>query len=441
MMEIQRMATLALMSVWGGKNADRAIKDALAQTKVVLTDHQKSSIQDGLYGVLRYRTELELVLAPLFQKRPPDPSLQILLLLATYQLLHTRLAPHAVVTHAVETGMVLAGEKVKGFINGVLRNLLRQKDGLVEQARSTLEGQYAHPVWWIARLQKDHPQRWEDYLREAQKPPPMMLRVNRRHNSVAQYLQNLKEHDMDAVPVGRDGLRLTTPVSVSHLPGFERGLVSVQDASAQVASALMGLHPGQRILDACAAPGGKTAHILESVTRVDMVALDKESERIRKMQKDMVRLKLEFPVLCADARETSRWWDGKLFDRILLDAPCSGSGVVRRHPDIKWLRQESDVPKMARQQLELLSALWPLLKKGGRLVYATCSVFDEENQSVIDGFLQRQSGVRSLDVSDLLEKSWVNGDADAVTMPVWSSGRICPDEDHDGFFYAALQKS
>lgn len=441
MIDIQRLSTLTLVAVWGGKNIDRALKDTLrlATLPQALTDHQRAAIQDGAYGVLRYRTELEQVVNPLYQKGQPDLPLQLLLLLAAYQLLHTRLAAHAVVTHAVETAQLLGGEKVKGFVNGLLRSLLRQKDALLEQAHTSPEGRYAHPTWWIERLRQDNPQYWEEILQQAQQQAPMTLRVNRRFNSVEQYQQLLEAQEMPAERLGHEGLRLATPVPVQRLPGFERGLVSVQDASAQVAATLLGLHAGQRVLDACAAPGGKAAHILERVPHLALWALDREPDRVKKMRTDMKRLKLDFIMTCANAADSARWWDNKPFDRILLDAPCSGSGVVRRHPDIKWLRQSTDIPRMAQHQKHLLTQLWPLLKKGGRLVYATCSLFQEENQAVVAAFLDTCADAKALSVADIYEKSWAKSEKPS-RGPNWHDGQISPDEDHDGFFYAALQK-
>lgn len=433
MIEIQRLATQALQIIWGGKNVDRALREVRSSASD-LTAHQRASIQDGTYGVLRYRTELEQVLAPLFTKRLPPEPLHSLLLVATYQLLHTRLAPHAVVSQAVDTAVVMVGDAARGFANGVLRNVLRQKESLLSQAHATLVGQFSHPQWWIDRLQRDYPDRWQSVLTESQKAPPMTLRVNRRYNSVTQYQQNLAEQGLSSERVGTEGLRLMTPVAVTQLPGFERGLVSVQDASAQLAAALLGLHAGQRVLDACAAPGGKTAHMLE-LANLDVLALDKEPERVKKMRDDMQRLALTVRVECADAADPSAWWDGRPFDRILLDAPCSGSGVVRRHPDIKWLRLDTDILSLAEQQLRLLFQLWPLLKKGGRLVYATCSIFKDENGAVIARFLSQIQDAKALNVSELYDKI-----QDSTHRPIWDDGQVCPDEMHDGFYYAALQK-
>ncbi len=424
MLEIQRLSTFSLIQVLGGKNLDHALTDARGQAKGQLTDHQKASLQDVGYGVLRHRTEIELVLQQLFVKRKPDPPLDSLLMVAAYQLLHTRVAHHAVVSHAVEVAAMLGGPGAKGFVNGVLRNLLRQREHLLQHAHETPEGRFSHPKWWIDKVMAQYPDRWEALLSEAQTHPPMTLRVNRRNSSREQYQIRLKIAGIESNPVGVDGLILTEPVSVKQLPGFDHGDVSVQDASAQYAVEIMALHANQRVLDACAAPGGKTGHILERGKALEVVALDKDSGRIKKTEANLRRLNVMAQCVNADAGELKSWWDERPFDRVLLDAPCSGSGVVRRHPDIKWLRHPEDIPALAAVQETLLEALWQVVKRGGRLVYATCSIFREENQDREEAFLQRHPDARHLLIED----------------PIFHEGQIYPDYGHDGFFYAIFQK-
>jgi 16S rRNA (cytosine967-C5)-methyltransferase len=426
MLEIQRLSTLALTQVLAGKNLDHALTNARTAAHGILTDHQRASIQDCTYGVLRHRTELEQVIAALCQKGKPQPPLDTLFLVAAYQLLHTRLAPHAVVGHAVDVAATLANnENVRGFVNAVLRNLLRNKDELLEQAHATLEGQYSHPTWWIEQLRQDYPEDWEDFLREAQQRPPMTLRVNRRNSSREQYISRLAEMELKATPMGEDALILEEPTGVDGLPGFARGDVSVQDLSAQYASFLLNLRSGLRVLDACAAPGGKSAHILERANGIELWCLDTDAGRLKKSEANLARLKLSSAHHQAvDACDTEKWWDGQPFQRILIDAPCSGSGVVRRHPDIKWLRREEDIPRLAAQQQRLLDTLWPLLGRGGRLVYATCSLFRAENQEQAAAFAQRHSDAKPV----------------ALVDEPFRDGLIKPDRFHDGFFYAVFQK-
>ncbi len=425
MLEIQRLSTLALTQVLNGKNLDHALTDARGQAKGQLTDHQRASLQDVGYGVQRYRTEIELVLQQLFAKKKPDPPLDALLMVAAYQLLHTRVAHHAVVSHAVEVAVLLGVPGAKGFVNGVLRNLLRQRDAFLKIAHETPEGQFSHPRWWIDKVRMQYPERWEAILGEAQARPPMTLRVNRRNNSREQYQARLKLEGIDATPVGMEGLILAEPVNVKQLPGFDQGDVSVQDASAQYAPELLALHPNQRVLDACAAPGGKTGHILERGNALELLALDKDPGRIKKVEANLRRLNVMAQCVAADAGDLKSWWDGRPFDRVLLDAPCSGSGVARRHPDIKWLRRAEDIPALAAAQERLLDALWQVVRRGGRLVYATCSIFREENQEQEESFLKRHPEARFLPIVD----------------PLFHEGQIYPDHAHDGFFYAIFQKA
>jgi 16S rRNA (cytosine967-C5)-methyltransferase len=424
MLEIQRLSTLALVRAFAGKNLDHALTDARGQARGQLTEHQRSSLQDVGYGVMRYRTELERVLKPLFTKAPPSPPLDTLLLVAAYQLLHTRTAPHAVVSHAVEVAALLAGQGSRGFVNGVLRNLLRNRDELLDQAHETDAGRYSHPDWWIEKLRGQYPERWESLLAEAQSRAPMTLRVNRRHGNREQYSDRLTKAGIASTPVGDMGLVLSEPVGVSQLPGFDAGDVTVQDASAQYAAPLLNLHPHQRVLDACAAPGGKTGHILELGNKLELWALDSDAGRIKKVEATLARLKLQARCIAADAGNLSAWWDQAPFDRVLLDAPCSGSGIVRRHPDIKWLRRPEDIPALAAGQARLLDALWQVLRRGGKLVYATCSIFREENRDQASAFLQRHADAREIPVEN----------------PLFHQGQIYPDSFHDGFFYAVFQK-
>jgi 16S rRNA (cytosine967-C5)-methyltransferase len=426
MIEIQRLSTLALIRVFAGKNLDHALTDARGQAAGQLTDHERASLQDVGYGVLRHRTELERVLQGLYVKGAPQPPLDTLLMVAAYQLLHTRSAHHAIVSHAVETAALLAGAGCKGFINGVLRNLLRQRETLLTQAHSTDAGRFSHPEWWIEKLKEQYPALWEEILTQAQTRAPMTLRVNRRHSSRDQYQARLKQLGLESTPVGEVGLVLAEPLSVEALPGFDAGDVSVQDASAQWAAPLLGLHPRQRVLDACAAPGGKTSHILEQTTDLEVVALDRDAGRLKKVEASLQRLKLTAAhTQAVDAGRLEDWWDQKLFDRVLLDAPCSGSGVVRRHPDIKWLRRPEDIPQLAQEQERLLEALWHVVRRGGRLLYVTCSLFKEENQDQVQGFLQRHTDARLNPIEDTHFKE----------------GLLTPDALHDGFFYAVLQKT
>lgn len=350
-------------------------------------------------------------------------------------------AEHTLVDQAVAATRKLAPASA-GFVNAVLRRFLRERANWVDRAGKTLEGAWNHPGWWAHQLQSDWPEHWQPLLRRAQERPPMALRVNARRRSVADYLQDLALAGLAGRTVAAPGCEqavvLEQPCPVERLPGFEKGWVSVQDLAAQRAASLVlgptGLPAGARVLDACAAPGGKTAHLLE-LADLDLLALDADAQRLERVSQTLKRLGLAGRCRVADARKVASWWDGHPFDAILLDAPCSASGIVRRHPDIRWLRRASDLPTLARTQAELLDALWPLLKPGGRLVYATCSVFKLEGQAQIDSFLQRQAPSSALlepgspgHLLPLTENSKGSDTADAAV-------------DMDGFFYAALSKA
>jgi 16S rRNA (cytosine967-C5)-methyltransferase len=291
-----------------------------------------------------------------------------------------------------------------------------------------------HPAWWIALLQRDYPADWQAILAANNRPAPMTLRVNRRQTSQAAYLQALRAAGMAATPSGPDGLVLARPAPVQALPGFAQGWVSVQDAAAQMAAPLLlqglNLGPGGRILDACAAPGGKTAHLLE-LCDAEVTALDVDPQRCERIGQTLQRLGLRARIVAADAGVPAAWWDGQPFDAILLDAPCTASGIVRRHPDVRWLRRESDVAQLAAIQARLLATLWPLLKPGGRLLYCTCSVFRAEGEQQVQAFLAHNTQARLLpSPGHLLPTSATAGDA----VPDNQSS------DHDGFYYALLEK-
>jgi 16S rRNA (cytosine967-C5)-methyltransferase len=352
------------------------------------------------------------------------------LLLTAIALLWPREQPlyadHTVVDQAVHA----ARQRIPaaaGFINAVLRRFLREREAMVAAAERTPVGAFNHPPWWIDRLKQDWPAQWQALLAEANRHPPMTLRINARRTTAAAYAQRAAGQ-----VVGEHTLVLEAPLPVHELPGFADGDVSVQDAAAQRAAPLLiggGLRLGSRVLDACAAPGGKTAHLLE-LADLDVLALDSDAQRLTRVQETLDRLHLNATLRAGDARRPESWWDGRPFDAILLDAPCSASGIVRRHPDIRWLRRPADIITLARLQADMLDALWPLLAPGGRLLYATCSVFKAEGQAQIDAFLQRR------------------GPAEARLDPA-SPGHLLPLPDNgsagtapsaDGFFYALLHK-
>jgi 16S rRNA (cytosine967-C5)-methyltransferase len=404
-----------------GRNLNQVLEESLRK-KSVWTPAQRAALQDLSYGTLRFYGQLRAILALLLHKPMLDQRIYYVLLVTLYQLQYSKAAHHAVVDHAVRSAQML-NVKVSGLVNAILRNFLRGRDALLEQAAQNSEGKYSYPQWWIDELNAQYGERAAAILEAGNRHPPMTLRVNQRRNTTADYLMQLTQQDLSSRVIAPDALQLDKPVPVDRLPGFFEGMVSVQDAGAQYAANLLDARDGMRVLDACAAPGGKTAHILERAS-VAMVAVDKDANRLQRVAENLLRLQLTAQLVVGDAAEPEVWWDGKPFQRILADVPCSASGVVRRHPDIKWLRRRTDIAGFAAQQLDILSALWRLLAQDGKLLYATCSMFCQENEQVIVAFLARQPDARRL----------------PVALPDNMGGQLLPDDQHDGFFYALLQK-
>lgn len=369
--------------------------------------------------------------------KAPPPRVDALLLVSIALLWpdpEPAYTDHTLVDQAVHAAKQRAPASA-AFINAVLRRFLRERDAIVTAAERSPLGAFNHPAWWVEKLRQDWPAQWQAILAASNRPPPMTLRVNAQRGSAADYAERLAALGMGSRSLGAptpQALVLDKPAPVTALPGFAEGLVSVQDAAAQLAAPLVigtGLKPGARVLDACAAPGGKTAHLLELQPDLQLTALDADAQRLTRVQDTLNRLGQTATLKPADARQPASWWDGQPFDAILLDAPCSASGIVRRHPDVRWLRRPEDITALARIQAELLDALWPLLAPGGRLVYATCSVFRAEGQAQLDAFLQRQP------------------DAKSHAMPGFT-GHLLPVADNgsqqlptlDGFFYALITK-
>jgi 16S rRNA (cytosine967-C5)-methyltransferase len=400
----------------------RSLKQVLAPERLArVAERDRAVFQDCCYGTLRWLGTLRAVLR-LLAKRAPEPEVEALLLVALYRLAYTRGAAYAVVDTAVRT-CPRKNLAAKPFVNAILRAFLRDREALLVRAQRTPEGRYSYPRWWIDRVEREFPGTWPDLLAAGNRHPPMTLRVNRRFMSAQAYCAYLADACLRAEVVGPAAVTLEQPMAARALPGFAQGWVSVQDLGAQLAAPCLDLRRGQRVLDACAAPGGKAAHILESAD-VNLLALDRDPERLARVATDLARLRLHARLEAADAAAVESWWDGIAFQRILLDAPCSGSGVVRRHPDIKWLRRETDLPAMAREQARLLGALWRTLEPGGKLLYVTCSVFAEENQARAAEFLAQHADAHRLPLPDSLP----------------ADGRLPPDQRHDGFYYALFEK-
>jgi 16S rRNA (cytosine967-C5)-methyltransferase len=375
----------------------------------------------------------------LASKAPPAQA-DALLCTALALSWQDELAPypvHTLVNQAVEAARRHKDMRPQApFINACLRRFLREREALLAQTQTDITAQWNHPAWWIKRLQADHPTHWQEILQAAQSAAPMTLRVSDQYHDVAAYLQVLEGHGIAAKAVGEAGVQLTKAVPVQLLPGFAQGHVSVQDAAAQLAAPLLlkGLKKSNqalRLLDACAAPGGKTGHLLECDPSAQVIALDVDPVRCERIQQNLDRLKVQAQIIAADAAHTADWWDGQSFDGILLDAPCTASGIGRRHPDVRWLRRETDVAQLANIQAKLLKALWPLVKPGGRLLYCTCSVFKAEGETQIQTFVQHNTDALILPSPGHLTPSSATSDASLRDNVIG---------EHDGFYYALLEK-
>lgn len=376
----------------------------------------RPAVQDLVYGSLRTYGRGDFYLARLLEKPLYVDEVRALLLVALYRLETRPDAVHTVVDQAVSAAGEIAGGNFRGLVNGVLRNFLRQQPALTAAFAADAGAAAMHPDWWLAQLQAAYPYDWPAIVAAGNAPPPMGLRVNSRRISRDEYQALLAAENIAATPVGECGLALDHPVSVDALPGFADGLVSVQDPGAQKAATLLAPAPGSHVLDACAAPGGKTAHLLER-SDLDLLALDLKPARCRRIAETLSRLGLTARIEAADCAKLTSWWDGRPFDAVLADVPCTASGVVRRNPDAKWLRREADIASFAATQARILDALWPVLRPGGKLLYATCSVFPAENGGQIDRFIERQPQARRCHEEQLL-----------------------PTAEHDGFFYCLLEK-
>ncbi|MDB5872339.1 MAG: rRNA m5C967 methyltransferase-like protein [Ramlibacter sp.] len=415
-------------AVRGGQSATAAIASVEAPLR--------PGAQSLAFQALRQLGRAEALRRLLASRAPPEQA-DALLCTALALCWREADAPYEVFTlvdQAVEAAKRSAGAKGQAsFINACLRRFLRERDALVAATDTNPQAQWNHPRWWIARLKQDHPQHWQQILEANNSQAPMTLRVNARKSTAAQYLAQLAAADIAASAVGQHGVVLARPRPVHEVPGFDDGVVSVQDAAAQLAAPLLLGNLGTtalRVLDACAAPGGKTAHLLE-LADAQVTALDIDSARCERIQENLQRLGLRAKVIAGDAARPTDWWDGQAFDAILLDAPCTASGIVRRQPDVRWLRRETDIAQLAALQARLLAVLWPLLKPGGRLLYCTCSVFRAEGEAQAQTFLAHNTGaVLRPAPGHLLPQSGANADA----VPDNLEG------DHDGFYYALLEK-
>jgi 16S rRNA (cytosine967-C5)-methyltransferase len=411
-------ALAAAAELVGGVIAGRTPESFLAQIDAAL----RPAVLDLGFNTLRDHGRGDFLLGRLIARPLDDARTRALLLVALARLERRPDEAHTLVDQAVTAAAGLTNKRFKGFVNAVLRNFLRRRDELIAAADGDEVARWRHPRWWLDRLQAAYPDRWQAIADAGNRHPPLCLRVNRRRHASADFWAELAAAGITSRALDDTALLLDKPVPVDRIPGFRDGRVSVQDWGAQHAAGLLDVRDGMRVLDACAAPGGKTAHLLEGAD-LDLTALEMEPMRARRITENLGRLGLSATVVVADAGRPEAWWDGRPFDRILADVPCSASGVVRRHPDIKWLRRAADVAGFARTQARILDALWPALAPDGKMLYCTCSVFPEENVEQVRAFLVRHP--------------------DACPQPTGSAAPewpLLPSDEHDGFYYALLSK-
>jgi 16S rRNA (cytosine967-C5)-methyltransferase len=412
---------------------ERSLSEALPEVLTSCRDaRDQAMVKHMSFGVCRRFFYLDSMLQRLLDKpmRDNDQDIYCLLLVGLYQLNDMRVPPHAAVAETVDAVDVFNKSWAKGLVNAVLRNYQRHEEDL--KLNLSKVAYYEHPAWMMEKFKKDWPHDWKAIISANNEHPPFSLRVNVSHVSRENYLAILAENNIiaHAIPETLSGITLEQPMNVIDVPGFAQGDVSVQDGAAQLAVSLLQLEPGQRVLDACAAPGGKMAHILELQPTIELIAVDRDVKRIKSIHETMQRLSLSAKVICSDAANINEWWDGQLFDRILLDAPCSASGVIRRHPDIKLLRCEEDVENLAPIQKLLIDTMWSLMKPGGLLVYVTCSVFVEENTQVLSTFLEEHPDATEEKIQ------WKFGQECSVGRQILP-GTL----GMDGFYYGCLRKS
>ena len=433
-MDARLVAAQALAEVLTSRrHLDQAL--AMCMDEATADRRERGLVRELCYGVMRWYYRYDYLLQHWLSRplKPRDNDIRALILCGFYQLEFLRVPDHAAVAATVEAAGNLHKPWARGFINAVLRRFQREAGNLDALLAASPQARYAHPDWLIRRLQEQWPQHWQQVIASNNQRPPLHLRVNLRSTDRAAYLQKLHEIGIGAEPseLNAAGVRLLSPLDVDAIPGFRDGLVSVQDFGAQLAAPLLEIGPHMRVLDACAAPGGKTGHICEiAPAGMELVAVESEPERVELLQRSSERLGFNAKVIHSDIIQRDKWWDGNLFDRILLDAPCSATGVIRRHPDIKVLRTPGQVMKLTGLQYQILEAVWPVLKPGGKLLYVTCSLLDDEGDRQIERFTRDtpDAGIHPIQ-------------ADWGTPGACGRWLIPGADDTDGFYYAALSKS
>lgn len=420
----QWLAAIIVEQVLLGKNLDKSFN--LILSKYNSEEMSLSQTKDMVYGAIRDLGKSKFYIYKLVKKKIENKAIEALLHIVLFQISHARSNNFTLVNEAVHAAKRIDHKK-SSFINAVLRNFLRNKDVLEEELKRHESAIYSYPKWWIEKVRKQYPDNWKDILEIGNERPPLALRINTKDISIKDYSKILEENDINFTLEGKECLIIEKAIKVDKIPGFLDGKVSVQDYGAQLAAHIIDLKENQKVLDACSAPGGKACHMLE-LNRIRLLAIDSKKERAIKIEENLKRQGLKAKVLVKNIDKKNEWWDNQPFDRILLDVPCSASGIVRRHVDIKWLRRENDFESYGHNQLDLLQAAWKMLKDNGKLLYVTCSIFEEENKNVIEKFKKIANNVTELKLN--FPKNITHID-----------NQVLPSKNHDGLYYALLQKT
>ena len=420
----QWLSAMIVEQVLMGKNLDKSFKLILKKYNNEIENIPQ--IKDMVYGAIRDLGKSYFYINKLVKNKIENKCLESLLHVVFFQINNSRSNDFTLVNQAVDAAKRIDHKK-SSFINAVLRNFLRNKNNLQKQLKDNESAMYSYPNWWIKKVKEQYPKNWKMILDVGNQHPPQALRINLRKIGVKEYSRLLNENGIDYKLVGGECLIINKPMEISKIPGFLDGKISIQDFAAQLAAHIIDLKKNQKVLDACSAPGGKACHMLELNT-IKLLAVESDKQRIIKIEDNIKRQGLKVKILNKKISRQNEWWDKQHFDRILLDVPCSASGIIRRHVDIKWLRRINDLKKFADNQLILLKSVWPMLKKNGKLLYVTCSIFEEENRNIIEKFIKESNNVSELNI---------NFPSNIVHI----KNQLLPSDNHDGLFYALLQKN
>ncbi len=417
---------------YGGESLTEVMQQTIDANSFSVEDN--SLLQALCYGTIRFMPRWQVIIRNAMDKplKAADSDLSGLIALGLFQLQMSRIPPHAAISETVAATQVLKKPWAKGLVNAILRRTQREPEWQQQILQKEIWAEQGFPRWIWKRLKRDWPENYTQIMDDCNQQAPMTIRVNQQKHSVKEYQALLAKDEIIATehPFAKQALVLEKALAVEKLPGFEQGSCSVQDAAAQIAAQLLDVKSNMRILDACSAPGGKTGHILEQMINGHCIAIDNDPKRLTRVEENLQRLGLEAELIAADAGNSKAWWDGECFDRILLDAPCSGSGVIRRHPDIKLLRRADDIVQLKETQQQLLQSLWLLLRPGGKLLYATCSIFSEENEQQMAAFFESHQDAKQLNINY------------PACLPVSFGWQIAPGwQQMDGFYFCLIEKT